>query len=298
MPGIPPQHQTSRASGTSGIYVSTYTSIHALPSYVWNALEKHERPSNVILPHALNTSRRHQEMITPNQFWMTCETTRSPASSSSERQLDFILSCTEWHMGTYPIFIVSTHPTHTLTSAFLAPRVALLATELQVTAVPNDRVYSIFAPAPLSKAFAQAWATVSGVELEEHSYYAARFSHCTRRTFVDRPLQPANNDGSIYNLRLAREEDISQVAALCKGFASKSEPFFLDDAGALKEAKYLIENRIGWVHEVVKNGVSEIACLVATTRNSSRVATITKVYTSPSWRKRGCAERLVRAVCQ
>ena len=54
-----------------------------------------------------------------------------------------------------------------------------------------------------------------------------------------------------------------------------------------------------WVLEVHRPGQpSDLASLVAVTRTSSNVAGITKVYTNPRWRKRGCAERLVRHVCQ
>jgi len=45
------------------------------------------------------------------------------------------------------------------------------------------------------------------------------------------------------------------------------------------------------------NGKPEIATIVAVTRKSEGVATITKVYTPEKWRGHGCAERLVRHVC-
>ncbi|KAF8580146.1 hypothetical protein K439DRAFT_1637278 [Ramaria rubella] len=287
MPGLS-QYTPARAS-TLGIYISTYTSVKSLPRCVWTALQDNERAANVILPHALTCLGKDD---IPGQMWITCETALSP---NVQPTLEFILSCSEWHMGTYPAFIISTLPTSSLTPAFLAPRVAMMAAELQAM-VPADRVYSIFAPAPLAKAFAQAWSNVTGVELEDQPYYAARFSHCSRRTFIDRS-QTLPTD-CVYNLRLACEGDIPKVADLCKGFASDSEPFVLDDAGALKEATYLISNKFAWVHEVIRNGSSELACLVATTRNSENVGTISKVYTNPFWRKRGCAERLVRKVCR
>ena len=40
------------------------------------------------------------------------------------------------------------------------------------------------------------------------------------------------------------------------------------------------------------------ASIVAVTRTSETVAGVTKVFTNPRWRQRGCAERLVRHVCQ
>ncbi len=55
-----------------------------------------------------------------------------------------------------------------------------------------------------------------------------------------------------------------------------------------------------WVHRIRQQGEdrSSIASIVAFTRNSDTLATITKVYTNPDYRRRGCAERLVRRVCK
>lgn len=47
-----------------------------------------------------------------------------------------------------------------------------------------------------------------------------------------------------------------------------------------------------WVYDAS----GDITTICAATRNSPRVAAITKVYTTPRWRRRGCAELLVRAV--
>lgn len=211
MPGIS-QYKPARASAL-GIYLSTYTSARSLPDIVWSALQENERAANVILPHALASLRRDPA---PGELWITCSTA---ISNDAEPFLEFVLSCAEWQMGTYPVFIISTLPTSALTPAFLAPRVAMMAAELQAF-VPADRVYSIFAPAPLSKAFALAWSNVTGVQLKEKPYYAARFTYCTRRSFIDRsPTMPLD---CVYDLRPAIETDIPAVAALCKEFAADS----------------------------------------------------------------------------
>ena len=85
------------------------------------------------------------------------------------------------------------------------------------------------------------------------------------------------------------------------------------------EATYLVMNRFVWVHTVAIGGQTRVSCIVAFTRNSDRVATITKVgsvfmnsrcyfltdplrfyiqvYTHPQFRGRGIAEKLVRQVC-
>ena len=73
----------------------------------------------------------------------------------------------------------------------------------------------------------------------------------------------------------------------------------LDDAGAELEARLLITNQQAWVHVVQMEGQEpEIACLVATTRESDDVMAVTKVFTPEHWRGRGCAARLLYRVCQ
>jgi predicted GNAT family acetyltransferase len=66
----------------------------------------------------------------------------------------------------------------------------------------------------------------------------------------------------------------------------------------MKEAIELIKNGLLWVHQLNESPSSDICSIVATTRKSENVTAITKVYTNPLYRSRGCAERLVRRVCQ
>jgi hypothetical protein len=74
-------------------------------------------------------------------------------------------------------------------------------------------------------------------------------------------------------------------------------PFILDSAGALREATYLWRNKMLWVHELDNEaGTRGIASIVATSRQSESVTAITKVFTNPEYRNRGCAEALVRFV--
>ena len=73
----------------------------------------------------------------------------------------------------------------------------------------------------------------------------------------------------------------------------------MSKSGAEAEASLLIKKGQVWVHEICVPGQrAEIASIVAVTRTSDTVAGITKVYTNPRWRQRGCAERLVRHVCK
>ena len=79
----------------------------------------------------------------------------------------------------------------------------------------------------------------------------------------------------------------------------KQEPFILSRASSAKEATLLVRNNQVWVHEIQRDDEPpELASIACTTRSSSTVTAITKVYTNPKWRKLGCAERLVRRVCK
>jgi predicted GNAT family acetyltransferase len=58
------------------------------------------------------------------------------------------------------------------------------------------------------------------------------------------------------------------------------------------EAEQLIRDAQLWVYDV--NGQCATVCAV--TRTTYKVSCITKVYTTPKFRKMGCAEHLVRHV--
>ncbi|TFK56734.1 hypothetical protein OE88DRAFT_51150 [Heliocybe sulcata] len=276
---------------TSTVYsVSSYKSPSQFPPYVWDALSSAERAANIVLPHALKYCEKEQ---LDGQYWIVCTTPENPHSPA----VDFILSCTEGPLGTYPIFIFTTIPSPQLTSSYASPRIRGMARELH-RLVPKERVFSVFAPEPITIMFADWWCRLTGISLAHNpEYYAATFSHCTRDTFINRRMTYV--PGMSYNIRPAVEKDQAAIARLCKAFAATSEPFLLSDGAAWREADMLIRNKQIWVHEISEGGCAvDIASIAAYTRNSDHVAAITKVYTNPRWRKRGCAERLVRAVTQ
>lgn len=79
----------------------------------------------------------------------------------------------------------------------------------------------------------------------------------------------------------------------------RQAPFLLSRNDAVREAELLIQRQQLWVHEVKVLGQEpSIASIVAVTRVTETVAGITKVFTNPQWRSRGCAERLTRHVCR
>jgi len=272
---------------TSNFSVSVYDSPQQFPRLVWDTLKAHPRAANVILPHAEEALSTKLE----GECWIICSSFESPSES-----IDFVLSCTEGPMGSYPIFIMSTRPSSQLDEKYLLPRLSLLVRALHST-VSISRVYSLFAPHPVAAMFTDLWVDHTGVPFVPDPYYAATFTFCTKDTFNDQAITilPSLK----YDTRPAIESDIQDIADLCYGFASVSEPFVLTREESFREATLLVRNNQVWVHQIQRGDETpELASIVCMTRQSAAVAAITKVYTNPKWRKLGCAERLVRRVCK
>ncbi|KAK0194819.1 hypothetical protein F5146DRAFT_1172143 [Armillaria mellea] len=277
----------------SNDFFTVYASTVELLRDVSPALESNEVNFNVVYPHALKCRAAEElgQPPKPGQVWIvyfTCD---------PEPRVQFVLSCTTTETGKYPIFIATTLPTKSYSLEFIHRPMFLLAKELY-RVVPVPRVYSVFAPDAITQHFATLWTGLTGVGHITQPYYAAKLTFCTKMTF--RYQQAKTVTGVTYELRLAVLNDVEEIAKLCQGFASESEPFVLDDAGALKEATLLVRQNQVWVHRIRQQGEdrSYIASIVAFTRNSDTLATITKVYTNPDYRRRGYAERLVRRVCK
>lgn len=227
-------------------------------------------------------------------LWLTCSTHHN---SATDPTLDFVLSVTPGPQGAYPVFICTPLPLDKLKSEYILPRMQQMAGALQGL-IGVERVYSVFAPVAIARAFAETWTALTEVELDaDPEYYSAKLTHCSYDTFRNRRATlPIDRS---YIMRPAVLTDIPAAAVLCHGFAAVSEPFILSHEGAVEEATYLVRNNMLWVHEVVRSGQpTEIASIVATTRSSESVAGITKVFTNPDIRNMGCAERLVRTVCK
>ncbi|KAI0095041.1 hypothetical protein BDY19DRAFT_880874 [Irpex rosettiformis] len=271
--------------------IETYTSPNSIPDSIWSAWRVNASNANVMLPHAEQYKSRTCVELPSSGLWISCTSTFPTPS------VDFVLSCTSNHLGHYPIFIFTTLPPHEHTSEDVIDRLTSLATAL-LRSVPEKRVFSVFAPESIARIFASIWTDITGIGLdvsENPEYYSAKISYCTKLSF--RPRSKSFLAGMQYELRQAREEDTLATAQLCYDFAVESPPFDLSKEDAIREASYMIKNRQLWVHEIrYHNQPAEIASIVAVTRNSSTMATITKVYTNPVWRGKGCAERLVRKV--
>lgn len=290
--------------------IDEYRSATHLPNLIWDTFRAHPCDANIMYPHAEKSEERERMGEFTSGLWITCTTSQTFATPT----LDFVLSCTEGPMGSYPIFIFTTIPKSEQSSDYSFRRIRYLAQRL-ARIVPPERVFSVFAPDQVTRTFASIWTEETGVRIDSDPiYYAAKISYCTKRSLRHKGYTLLS--GVDYDLRLARDEDLAACAELCRGFAEESvsvleisrnislilrpqEPFVLSSESALQEAQLLISKRQLWVHEIRYHGKApEIASIVAVTRTSDTVAAITKVYTNRGWRQRGCAERLTRQVCK
>ncbi|KAH8099836.1 hypothetical protein BXZ70DRAFT_221561 [Cristinia sonorae] len=300
---------TTSQPSTSNSIIIQHDSASEFLALAYPTLRRHEASANIVLAHALKRVTTEAAMagfqfasdddvedwlscadassLSPHRssdaFWLTMWNT----SSSHVPTLELVLACVNWTLGEYPIFLWSPQSQSAQTTAWVAPRVAKIAEHLRFC-VPSERVFSVFGMTPLVKAFSRYWSDMTGHAIEAEPFYSAYFSYCNADTFKesDAPLPVG------HRLRRARLADLPQVAQLCKEFADDSVYFPLSIERALIEARELITKRQIWVYDAE----GDISTICAVTRNTHRVSAITKVYTTPRWRRRGCAEFLVREV--
>lgn len=254
------------------------------------------RARTLLHPEDRDDAEENERVSEARQFWLTLWSTHSPLSTSPV--LDLVLSCTASHIDNLPIFLWSSHETHTLTREYLEPRMTLLIQHL-AELIPPERVFSVFAPNFITKTFADIWSLRTGMKIVKQPYYAASLTYVTRDTLTEKDTSRTPSLPPLpFVLRQAKREDVDAVSAHCLDFAADSD-FPIDKKGAEREAKHYINNRQMWVC-VTENpgGGSEVVSIVAATRNTRSNATITKVHTSAPHRKRGYAEALVRHVCE
>ncbi|KAG2059720.1 hypothetical protein BDR06DRAFT_927753 [Suillus hirtellus] len=262
-----------------------------IPEDVWGALRDRDNAAraNLILPHAEKVSS-HQEFLPGSEQLLLVYS--EPATSD----IRFILSCTEGPLGKYPIFIIPVGPVQLASELLQGPMEAFCEALLNEADVRRQRVFSVFSVEPVSRAFASAWEKIAEIKCIDKPYYDAFFSACTPGTFVRDGPQPVDE---VIELRPAVPQDVEKIRDLCQEFSETSKPFTLSSEQAFKEARLMIENEQVWVYEIKEgDGETDIASIVAATRQSHSVAAITKVYTPEKWQRKGRAERLVRRVCR
>lgn len=261
-----------------------------IPGDVWDALRDRNNVAraNVILPHAEKVSSHQEFLPDSEQLWLVYS---EPTTSN----IRFILSCTEGPLGKYPLFIVPVAPIKLTPELLQGPMEAFCEALLNEVDFRRQRVFSVFSVEPVAKAFANAWEKIAEIKCMDKPYYDALFSMCTPETLVRSGSQSTDED---IELRLAVPQDADKISKLCEEFADTSHPFLLSYEQASEEARLLIDNGQIWVHEIKEGGETDIASIVAATRQSDTVAAITKVYTPEKWSRKGRAERLVRRVCR
>ena len=197
-------------------------------------LHDNERSSGIVFAHALKRLRkeagsalttprdvedwlrfpRHRVHDDPNAFWLTVWSI-DPVNNTAT--LDLVLSCVDWVLGNYPIFLWSPQAED---KTWLIPRVTKLTNHL-LDCAPSERVFSVFGMTWLVKTFSEYWTGLTGHETEPEPFYAALLSHCTESTFIDSVSQlPAG-----HVIRLATKSDVESVAQLCKEFGDDSVSF-------------------------------------------------------------------------
>lgn len=275
--------------------IQRFDLLTGIPKAVWTVLLANAARANLILPHAeklFGHQKFTPKINSTEQLWLVYS---KPGTS----EIQFILSCTEGPLDKYPLFILPTVPIATLAPKLLKSAMeALCSALLNEPGFKRERVFSVFSFGIVTEAFTLAWEKLTGISRCKDPYYDAIFSMCTASTLVRQQRAARPSEDVTLEPRRATEKDTDQIAVLGCQFAATSPPFLLTIEKAREEARLLIANKQVWVLEMQKrNEKPEIATIVAVTRKSEGVATITKVYTPEKWRGKGCAERLVRHVC-
>ena len=203
-------------------------------SATYSYLRDNERSSGIVFAHALKrlgkeagstlrTPRdvedwlrfpRHRVHGDSNTFWLTVWSV-DPISNTAT--LDLVLSCVDWTLGNYPIFLWSPQPED---KTWLIPRVTQLTNNL-LGCAPPERVFSVFGKTWLVNSFSEYWTGLTGHEVEPEPFYAALLSYCTESTFIDSSLRLPPG----HVIRLATKSDVESVAQLCKEFGDDSVSF-------------------------------------------------------------------------
>jgi hypothetical protein len=205
----------------SALFVHTSPTNFLATTQTW--LLAHERRANIILPHAEKLKAQEQAgTLAPDQFWITAWSSSPPTRPSTSPthrgpHLDFVLACTEGHMGTYPLFLFSTHEIITLPEQWLDQCMHQMAHKL-MTLVDPARVFSIFGQERAVQMLCRHWSSLTGFRPVSQPYYEASSTFCTPETFVSSRSVPEAG----HVVRKAVPSDVDQVSRLCQEFAEDS----------------------------------------------------------------------------
>jgi hypothetical protein len=204
-----------------------YRNAGEIPSHVIQLMHRDARRANIILPTIIKSRTNTQGNSSKANLWVVS----SSLCSNGDYQVDFVTAVTEGLIGSYPLFIYHARPADALTTSFLEVRMSKLAQALLDAGVTLQRVFSIFAAAPVTGSFVEAWTQLTGVHIHSdggansHNYYSAFLTYCDRQSLARIPKAESN---SRYVTRIATMNDLEAVADLCFEFAATSvSPFNL-----------------------------------------------------------------------
>ncbi|TFK26337.1 hypothetical protein FA15DRAFT_588787 [Coprinopsis marcescibilis] len=273
----------TKISGPSQLTFECFTSASQVPEVVIAGLHACGPKANIILPLLLKC-RSGQQNDSENTWFVVY-------SNQDRTQVLYVASCTASGVAEYPLFIVTTMSYESLVADVVEWDMEFFCKEL-LSCAQRERVYSVFAVDRVATAFTKEWVKLTGIEAYRKPYYDCTMSFCSAKDLKPRrqkTILDANNLQS--EIGLGNKNDIPAIADLCELFAEES---------VKQEATLLQEQGAVWVHRIRKADSPhwEIASIAACSRNTADIATITKVYTNPKWRRLGCAERLTRDVCK
>jgi hypothetical protein len=201
---------------------TVYRKAAELPESLLELLERDARNANIVLPYILKCrANQTQEASSSGNTWFTITTVRSDGVP----ELDFLAAVTEGIIAGYPLFIYHVRSIATLSQGYLDHRMGELVYALLRVHVPIERIFSVFAVEPVTRAFSAAWTNITSVGVEignpslTHEYYAACLSYCDRVSFS---IAGGNQSHPQIGIRLAQTYDLEKVAALCFQFAAES----------------------------------------------------------------------------
>lgn len=207
---------------TTQIVTRVFTSAIPLLNAHWSAFKGSQEEFNIMYPQMAQAVKQEFDGSFGNDtFWIVCD------SGVQNEVPDLVLACSESSHGhKLPIFIASSLPIATLSNPdFLIPRLRRLVNALydELTkpgASGVSRVFSVFAVAPITTAFAEIWTAKTGIAPEPEPYYSATYARCTKQSFRNKQFTILGE--TTYDLRLAVEKDLDPVAQLCYDFALTS----------------------------------------------------------------------------
>ncbi|KAG9314131.1 hypothetical protein JVU11DRAFT_4916 [Chiua virens] len=288
----------------SEVRVHAHYSPKSFLAVAYPTLCKNERSSNIILANALKKVSVEDaltgcQFVTQSEVAPDAPSTEEPGESlwltlwstspQGTAELDLVLACHRAGQHELPVFLWATQLKMLASPQWLAPRVTALADRL-ASYVPPTRVFSVFGMSTLVKSFGKYWTNLTGFQVEPQPFYTAYLTYCTKETITDSDVELPLGDV----IRRGTMSDIEGIAKLGKGFADDSIHFPLSIDLARDEARELVSKGQLWLYETS----DAIAAICAVTRSSIKASAITKVYTCPTWRRRGFAEHLVRRVTQ